>query len=311
MFERLFLALGLTSDDFVIDSSLIQPVRIAWYPSGIVRDTLQTLADAGFCSVRTDRIGRIVVQSTLGSGSVQETYTDDDAVISSENPQKLLNIYSKARVGYRLPYIKQNNLLIENDNLYIPNGGTTLSGIDFNAEDIPVVEVSEVRLIGATNSFVEDVSFGANTITIQIMNALAGETVRLEVYGRGTGSHTSSRDAIDTDMAALYGQRELTLFNPFIQTLDTAQTYANKLLTYASDPLNDYEINFRGDPALEISDIIQIINPSDKLGTIEVFPYRSQLEFDGGLRQTIAAKRAVPLQTWGFVGPGQRVRIIL
>lgn len=291
MFQDLFEALGLSEEDYLIDEALNQSVRIGWHPRGTVGDTLQTLADAAFASVRTDREGRIVVKSNLTVGELLETYTDDNSIFATENPQKILDIYSVVRIGYRLPYIKQPSTLIEIDNLTIPNGGLTIEDIEFDTQDIPVVEVQEVRLLGATSSEVESFSFGATGATIEISNTGTSETVTLLVLGRGVGSHTSSRTAVDEEAIGNYGRRELTFFNPLIQRLDVAQSYAVKLLALTVDPLNNYTIDFRGDMALEIGDLIQVVNPSDKIGTVEVIPFRIQLEFDGGLNATMMCKK--------------------
>ena len=47
MFESFFQALGMAPDEYSIDTSLQQKIKLGWLPKGKVQTALQTLATAG------------------------------------------------------------------------------------------------------------------------------------------------------------------------------------------------------------------------------------------------------------------------
>lgn len=289
MFEMLFFALGLGTGDYIIDTSLNQKINLGWLPNSNVQDALQVLAVAGNCSVATDRYGRIIVRSNLTGGSPVAALTDNDQIINSENPQRYLDTYSAVKVSYKMPYIKEVESLLTVENLEIPPGETVLQDVEFTVG--PVVSIDQVRLLGATNSSITNVKFGAWSITIQITNTGASETVTLEVTGRAVDEIASTYTAQDSEAVAIFGQKELKIDNSLIQSLGVAKQYATALLKYISDPYALFDLEVRGNPALEIGDTVTIEDNINKIGTVNVTPFRFEIEYDGALRAKIGARR--------------------
>lgn len=306
LFLMLFQALGVT--EYSIDPSLTQAVLVGWLPKGKVRDALQVLATAGNCSARADRYERIVVQSNHTSGIPVETWTDNNQVETADNPQKYLDVYSVVKVNYKQPYIKVSSSLLKIENLTIPNGGLTMSDIEFTSA--PVTSVDQVRLIGATNAMVANVQYGAHTITLQITNPSDSETVTLEVTGRVVEMLTSAVTVQDDDAVAGIGTKEFKVDNYLIQSKAVAESYAYALLQYVKDPLANLTISARGNPALEPGDVLQIQDPTDKIETVNVVPFRLQLNYDGALDCSLNTRKAEANMIYDhmFISPGLNVR---
>lgn len=101
----------------------------------------------------------------------------------------------------------------------------------------------------------------------------------------------SSKD--DSSIAA-NGEKSYRLpVNKLIQRDDIAQDIADDLIDYYADPRNDLMLTWRGNPALELGDIIVV--PEYQRGAIDNKArfkiYKMQTEFDGTLKQTISARR--------------------
>jgi hypothetical protein len=303
MFEALFKALGLDSgDDYEIDISLNQRIVLGWLPKGKVRDALQVLAVAGNCNVTSSRHGQIAVRSNFASGEPVTVLTDNDQVVTAENPQRYLDTYSAVKVAYKMPYLKKSTSLLKIESLAVPHGGITLQEIEFTSG--PVATVDQVRLIGARHAKVNNIRFGAWSITIQIINTGSDETVTLEVTGRTVDMINSTYAAEDAASIAGIGRKELSIDNVLIQSLSVAKEYAASLLFYVNDPVVKFSLNIRGDPSLEVGDIINLQDITDKIGTVNVVPIRFTLDYDGALSAQMEARKPIVPVDWVFVSPG-------
>jgi len=302
LFVLLFTALGITN--YSVDASLNQTIPIGWLPKGTVRNALQALAVAGNCNVTADRYGYIVVRSNFITGAAVETWTDANQIFTAENPQKYLDTYSKVKINYYQPYIKPTASLLKVENLKIPNGGLTLTNIAFTTG--PVATVDQVILSGAVNSAVDSVEYGAWGITVTITNTSAEETVTLEVTGKAIDSISSSYELQEDAAVASFGEKVFSVENYLIQSLDVAKTYATELLQYVKDPLANISLSIRGNPAVEVGDVVQIQDDTDKIGTVDFVPTRININYDGALDSTVEGRKvtANTRYTWVCVSPG-------
>lgn len=83
--------------------------------------------------------------------------------------------------------------------------------------------------------------------------------------------------------------------NPLVQTLDVAQNIADKLLQYYKDPRRDLTMEWRGNPALELGDVI-ITNDYARESSGEYGYYyitKQEIEFNGSLRAKLEGRRAI------------------
>ena len=394
MFGRLFRALGLGIDEYIVSSSLTQPVKVGWFERDTVGNSLQKLAEAGNCFVSVDRQNRIIVQPNIRTSDPVAEYTDEDMIFSVNNPQQVLDIFTAIKMQYRVPYQKERSVnLVRADNILIPPGETTLDRVDFHSADIPVLEVTrvyiygrdiaqetwdlylggadggtftlgdgttntdpmahninntgiqgeledifgagEVVVTGAAGDFeivfslnvgesglrasftslanavnpyilrrrgyvgpvlseVRSLSWGATDIILNIENETElTEEIDIQVEGIGTGHHIGHSVISDAEAVNNYGHKELALENHLIQAQQVAANYSEILLGYVSDPLAWFEISFRGDPILDVGDIITIESAADKVEPTDIMVKRITLEYDGGLTSTIRGRRAL------------------
>ena len=296
LFAILFDALGLAAEEYDVGEALDQPVPLGYIPNGKVLAALQYMTIAGSCSVTTDRYGVINVTSNFVTGSVVpvQTWTDQNQIAEAENPQRYLDCYSAVKVNYKIPRLNPLDTILKIEQLVIPTGGITIANVEFSAG--PVAYVEQVRLNGAVNSGVVSVEYGAWTITVAIANAGDQETVELEVIGQDVDFITVPYTAQDSAAIAEFGFKELSIDNRLIQGSQIAQSYATSLLSYVLDPLVNFDLEIRGDPAIEVGDIVQIQDPSDLIGSVDVVPVRITLDFDGGLSASARARKPVPLE---------------
>lgn len=286
MFGELFRKIGLSPHDYMISAGLTQPIRVGWFPRESVGASLQLLSEAGNCFVTTNRDNQIVVRPNLTDRNAVDTYTDDDMLFSVNNPQRINDIFSAVKVGYRLPYLKEPNVqLVRADRILIPTGTTTLDRIDFNADDIPIMQINWVHLFNNRWARVVTggISFGATDISLVVENSNVPEEVDLQVEGIGTGHHKAHRVAVNQSAVDMVGHLELFLENPLIQQHTIAQDYADKVLEYVSDPLAVFTIDWRGDPLREIGDILYIQSATDKIPLTKIIVHKIELRYDGGL----------------------------
>ncbi len=316
LFALLFTALGLTEDQYEIDAGLDQPVTIGWIPDDSystvanttttsettnsvtgattttpVLDALQALAVAGCCWVTCNRYGKIKVQSIFTPDTPVTTWDQGSMIDGADNPQKYLNIYSQVVVNYNMPYIQDSETVLELQNQVIPSGTTTLANLCFT--DGPVINVDSVTLSGAVTSRITGIAWGAWTLTLTVENSGATETVDVVAIGEAVGLITATATATDAPTVALIGVKTLTVSCPLIQDQATATEYAATLLSFCKDPTVQFSVDTKGDPAVEVGDVIQLQDTIDKIGTVDVVPIRVQLDYDGGLTGHIDARKPV------------------
>lgn len=301
MFEVLFQAMGMAPDEYDIDTNLQQKIILGWLPKGKVQAALQTLATAGNCSVTADRYGRIKVRSNYATGDPVAALNESNQLVRINNPLQYRDIYSAVRVNYSMPVIQEPSSVLKVDSLAVPHGGMTLQDLEFSD---PVYSVEQVRLLGAQNSAVTGLEYGAWGISLEIANPGPDETVAIEVVGRVIKTTTSSCTVRDKQAVAQVGDKELTIDNYLIQDQVTARRYAASLLNLLKNPLSKYTATIRGNPALEAGDVVELVSEATKLGTASVMLSRISMTYDGGLEADIdCTLRLVPME-WVFVSPG-------
>lgn len=141
---------------------------------------------------------------------------------------------------------------------------------------------------------ITSVSYGATDITVTVHNPNPySETINLLVKGIGTGWHDAHKVEVNQARVDDYGYRELSQENQYIQTSDLATEYAESLLSYVSDPLANFEIDYRGDPNIQVGDIVTVQSDKHNIPATLVMPRRIDTVFDGSLRSKILARRVV------------------
>jgi hypothetical protein len=77
--------------------------------------------------------------------------------------------------------------------------------------------------------------------------------------------------------------------NPLVQSISMAQGIANRLLNMFKDSRRDLELEWRGNPALQLNDIVIVPDYKDERGYFYVT--KNELEFTGALRARLSGRR--------------------
>lgn len=108
----------------------------------------------------------------------------------------------------------------------------------------------------------------------------------LEVQGREVITRKDEISILEN------GVKKYTFDNPFVQDRATAERIADKLLSYANAK-RDISIDWRGNPALELADVVMIPEYQrqglDQRGIFYVT--KQELEFDGGLTAKLEGRK--------------------
>jgi len=285
LFETLFQAVGLASDDYSIDTSLASDnVDVAYYPDGNVRNALNKLAEAFNCTVFVTRDNIIKVLNNQTAGSSVKTFNDTDLVISSKMPQRFDEIYSDIDLKYIHHSIGELSSLLVIENLEIGASGSTY--IDLKFTTAPVAFVSHIKITEVPHVSITSFSIGTWGMDITIANDIATtQTINLEVMGYPLELVENVVTVRNATTYTLLGDkaRVLSLKNYLIQNSDDATSQANLILPIVSNIRAYVECTTRGDPSIELGDVITINDVTNKIINTEIVPIRFKYRYDGGL----------------------------
>jgi hypothetical protein len=145
----------------------------------------------------------------------------------------------------------------------------------------------------ATDIVVSDISYGAGDITFTLTNNNAAEvTVQVVVTGRVLELPTTDVLKENTELSALF-DKELEIDNHLLQDDDVIDAYIDNVLSYVSDPAGGVELEIRGDPSIELGDVIDIDDDTDGLGQIQVFMVRNALYWGGSMSSNVSSRKVV------------------
>ena len=286
MFEVLFRALGLTAIDYSVDTTMTEIVPIGYYVDGTVADALAKMSSAFNCSVYVGRDNIIYVKSNAVVGSSVISLADSNMVFSTDVPQKTLEIYTDVEVKYGIPNIKDTESVLNITNLSVPAAGINIDYTKFNG---PVAFVDYVSIADSQAMTIGDVKLGTWGMSMDIANDVnASMNIGIEVFGHPINTITDKVSARDASAYALIGEAKvLPIDNYLIQAQASAATFVAAILPIVSDPTAYVELSYRGDPSLEVNDVITVDNPSDKVSALDVVIIRHELTYNQGLSGSI------------------------
>lgn len=280
LFATLFNTMGILN--YYVDPALTQPLAFGWVPVGKLGETLQALAKAGNCFVFVSKLDVITVKALNNTLLPVATFMED-TVMTIDNPQLSRNAYTSVSVNCSIPTVQKAEIIAELTGITIPAGETIFNNVTF--KDGPAYKVSHVILVGNNDARLVDFSWSPWSITLKLIATVA-DVVSIIVYGhRIMGTAATVTQAINTaDGVTLSVDSEL------IQTPALAATYANVLASSLQDPLSSISSTVRGNPAVELLDVVTISNAAGKFPSVNAIVLSSTLTFDGGLEAELRAK---------------------
>ena len=308
LFQYLFegIGLSLSNGDFQISKYFRQVIPWGFFAGAVGSDfseetvgnvgvILKTLCEAGNAYAACDRFGKIIVRSNFKSETPECTITDTNQIFSTTNENNFANYYDAVRCRYRIPQgLGSETLLYELTDYYIPNGGGNTLEFDF---ENPVGQVTRIQLEGATNSSIATAKTGAVRNQITFANAGTGETVTFRIYGKELKFFNTSYD--ENEFGVTDPKNIFKISNWLIQDIVTAREYAQAFLHYVNDPARDFELKIRGDPSIEVGDIIQQTdNTNDIDETVQVM--RQEITWNGFLNCQMKTRKAIANTQWAW-----------
>jgi len=305
---------GLTSEEYWIDTELQEyVVPYSYFESQSHREALRKIAEACLGQVYCDRNGIIriegptymenKIQQAIGTYFLEGAYPAEidvveaygigpDDYFSKNNPLKWSEIanYIEVETQPLRPDVEQE-VYRSNDPVLITAGQTKTITAFYNST--PCIDaVATLEGIGT----IVDATYYAWGATVKVYSNTTG-TFTLVINAKPL-KVLNKEKAIVQDEESITDNGKLRYEfpkNPLVQTLDVAQRIADKLLQYYKNPRRDVSIEWRGNPALELGDIITV--PDYQRDNIDNRGYyyitKQEIEYDRGLRATIEGRRAL------------------
>ena len=266
-----------------------------WVPPGSHRDALRIIAEAALAVVYADRDGVVRIE-TLGSVPATPVVeiTGDDYFPPLRAPSRQDQVANEIVVATQplRPEDEPQQVYRSTTPITVPAGQTVTVQVRYNQP--PVIEAQAtldnqppgVSIVAATYY-----AWGAG-ITLQNSGATQAD-VSLVVTGRPL-SVQGGEQAVARDQTSITENGVLRYEypnNPLVQTLDQAQAIAQALLASAKDSRRDIEVEWRGNPALELGDPIAVVTDAERDRRSEYAVIRQELDWAGYLRARLAGRR--------------------
>lgn len=270
---------GLIAADYWLNPTL-QAIVIpyAWFEPVSHREALRVIAEAALGAVYCDRDGVLRVEAGLPGGSPVLTI-GPSLYFRADNPMRPGEVANEVIVETQplRPVDVPQEVYRSNEPVTVPASQTVSIVARYNER--PVIEAS-ASLGGAVNTVIQSVTYYGWGAEITLHNPGGSpEDVTLVIEGRPLKVLNRQRAvARDEDSIVDLGTLRYELSaNPLVQTLAVAQQLADAILATAKDPRRDLELEWRGNPALLLGDVL-----ASRGGSYVVI--RQELEWAGALR---------------------------
>lgn len=219
---------------------------------------------------------------------------DADEIFSKDQPSRgqVVANHIEVWVNPLKPADTPEEVYRSKDPVTIPAGKTETVTIQF--DDEPVTEPAVVLEEAGANLSIVNTKYYAWGADVTIKNAGSGaQTCRIVATGKPLKVQGREK-IVKEDPVSIQenGLKKYTFDNPFVQDRATAELIADKLLSFANAK-RDIIIEWRGDPALQLADIVMIPEYQrkglDQRGIFYVT--KQELEFDGGLRAKLEGRK--------------------
>lgn len=312
--EMVLIDGGLQSHQYWLDDELKGTIiPYAYFNPASHREVLRQIATASLGQVYCDRSGVIrfegpsfvfgratakEVSMLLQSNFPAEMNMIDAYGVSQEdyftkdNPSRQTDIANHITVETQpLKPSTEREIYASNEPLNIAAGDTRSISIFFN--ESPAIDVS-INITGTGTITETNVySWGAN---VKVFSSVAGS---FNITAIGKPLEVTNKDKVtvqDRDSIIDNGTIRYDFpSNHLIQSVSIAQTIADKLLQYYKDPKRDLSMDWRGNPSLELNDIVMVddyIRGADAtLGYYYIT--KQEIEYNGGLRAKLDGRRAL------------------
>lgn len=282
---------GLQASEYWIDpvlDSIVVP--FAWFNAQSHRSALRQIAEASLGQVFCDRNGIIRVE---GVDFLSPTAPPDITILDTnyfwkDTPIKWGELANRIEVETNplLPLAVSEEIFRSNEPIPISAGQTLNLTLHYNKT--PVINASvgiSPPVAGVDILSTIFYAWGVNVRVQSTVNAtfiLVANGFPLEARNRGRVTLS------DTDSIRENGLiRYLFPTNHLVQTNAQAQMIAETLLRIYRHPRRDLEMEWRGNPAVTLGDVVMTPDHGQEL---RYWAYKQELEFDGGLKAQLEGR---------------------
>jgi len=277
--EAVFQDAGLSFREYAIDDAF-KDIAIPWayFPSTSHLNALKTIAAAGLGVVYADRYGIIQMRRiAMDETGDPVAYITADDYFKKDTPLLLGSVYTRIRVRTQpLQPAAVQEVYRSLEPVVVPAGSSVSTTIFFLQQ--PVINPT-ATLEGATNTTITATTWYSWGGRLTLTNSgTTDESVIIVVNGQPlTVQGAELVEKEDAKAITDYGLIVYTLpNNPLIQSRDIAKQIAETLLASYKDPKRAIVLTWRGNPALELGDKIDIDGQA-------AYIVRQTLTYDGGL----------------------------
>lgn len=286
--EQVLQDAGLQPGEYVIDPALQQTViPWAWLSPTSHREALRIIAEAALAVVYADRDGVVRIE---GLGSVPETpvveITGDDYFPPLRAPSRQDQVANEIVVATQplRPADTPQEVYRSTTPITVPAGQTVTVTAKYGQP--PVIE-AVASLDAPPGVSITAATYYAWGAEVGIQNTGASQAdVTLVITGRPL-SVQGGEQVVARDEQSIIENGTLRYQYPdnsLVQTLQQAQAIAQALLASAKDPRRDIEVEWRGNPALELGDRVTVVGQ-------DVHVIRQEITWAGALSARLVGRR--------------------
>jgi hypothetical protein len=308
---------GLTEEEYYIDTELQQfPVPSAWFDSQSHREALRKVAEACLGQVYCDRHGVLriegpsytsnKIQQLKGAYFLESAFPAESEYIEAygigpddyfrkDNPVKWSEIANYIEVETQpLRPDAEQEVYRSNEPVSITAGQEQTIIAYYN--HTPCIEATATLENAVSGAEITKATYYAWGADITVYSANTG-TFELIINAKPL-KVLNKEKAIAQDEESITDNGKLRYVfpaNSLVQTREVAQKIADTLLAYFKNPRRDVSIEWRGNPALLLGDVIVVPDYQNEKEDTRGYYYitKQELEYDGALRATLEGRRAL------------------
>lgn len=314
---------------FNVDPNLKYTPEFMYLEGETIGEVLEMFAKVGLCAIYTNTYGVICFKALPKLREVVYNFDDTTQIISSASSSLGYAEYTHVSVAVHDAWDSANLRNSLHPSYSVPEkvlrvGDNEFSSIDLSSSRAPTsIRIVTSERISESNSedytlgvmgfmqYITAYDYGLNKISLKIYST-KGAVVDFTVNSYGLWELVNSEiEAASPSYADSFFlmKKVLEIDVPLI----TDAAYAGQLATTFSKMLLDTKDNIlcsvRGEPALELLDLVSITNPRAGHDALEVLPTRFAYSYDGSLSCEMEAIKysAIEMLTYAFLMPGMYI----
>lgn len=283
----LFTIIGLKKSEYNIDDNLSKQMLKYAYPLyGNLGVTLSDIAATQLCYIYVDRNEVLQVKSIKTITDPVTTFSDDNQITECKVKQSLLQEYSQVKVTYCTKSITDNVEMINLKEQTVQGGLNEFNNLII--EKGPMFLPAHCVIEATEDAYVSDIEYTPWDISLIVNNTInKSQNIELFIYGSLINTDVKSYVVTSVDhLVTRMGELPLEITGEYMDNEVHATMVKDLMLGYISNPTPMIELHTRGNPGVQIGDVIEIDNTTNKVHK-DVVVIRQDFKFEDGLECTM------------------------